>query len=177
MRIFQPDDKLYFFGFSGGAYTARALCGMLHIIGLLREDNEGLIPYAIRMIKQKKIDFAVAADSRRPFVATVNRILLGSGTLSAPWAGYTTSHTSPARKRRTIPTCGLFDTRSQLMSAGHSFGKICSAPHMILSRTSRNFGLRGCIRTLAAATPSQRANFQRLLCSRWFVRPNPKVFE
>jgi uncharacterized protein (DUF2235 family) len=67
MRNFQPDDKLYVFGFSRGAYTARALCGMLHIIGLLREDNEGLIPYAIRMIKQKTIDFAVAADFNKTF--------------------------------------------------------------------------------------------------------------
>ena len=65
MRTFQPDDTLYVFGFSRGAYTARALCGMLHIIGLLREDNEGLIPYSIRMIKEKKIDFGVAADFKK----------------------------------------------------------------------------------------------------------------
>jgi uncharacterized protein (DUF2235 family) len=67
MRTFQPDDTVYVFGFSRGAYTARALCGMLHIIGLLREDNEGLIPYSIRMIKQKNIDFAVAADFKKTF--------------------------------------------------------------------------------------------------------------
>jgi len=36
MRTFQPEDTLYVFGFSRGAYTARALCGMLRIIGLLR---------------------------------------------------------------------------------------------------------------------------------------------
>ena len=64
---FQTDDSVYFVGFSRGAYTARALCGMLHIIGLLREDNEGLIPYSIRMIKQRKIDFAVAADFKKTF--------------------------------------------------------------------------------------------------------------
>jgi uncharacterized protein (DUF2235 family) len=67
MRTYQPDDTLYVFGFSRGAYTARALCGMLHLIGLLREDNEGLIPYSIRMIKEKRIDFAVAADFKRTF--------------------------------------------------------------------------------------------------------------
>lgn len=38
-----------------------ALCGILHIVGLLTEANEGLIPYAIRMIKGKHIDFRVAA--------------------------------------------------------------------------------------------------------------------
>jgi uncharacterized protein (DUF2235 family) len=67
MRNFQPGDAVYIFGFSRGAYTARALCGMLHIIGLLREDNEGLIPYSIWMLKSKKIDFAVAADFKKAF--------------------------------------------------------------------------------------------------------------
>src|ERR1700722_574199 len=67
MRTFQPDDTLYVLGFSRGAYTARALCGMLHIIGLLREDNEGFIPYSIRMIKEKYIDFGVAADFKKTF--------------------------------------------------------------------------------------------------------------
>ena len=57
MRNFQTDDSVYIFGFSRGAYTARALCGMLRIVGLLTQGNEGLIPYAIRMMKQKHIDF------------------------------------------------------------------------------------------------------------------------
>ena len=67
MRTYEPGDKLYVFGFSRGAYTARALCGMLHTVGLLTRGNEGLIPYAIRMIKAKKIDFAVAADFKKTF--------------------------------------------------------------------------------------------------------------
>jgi uncharacterized protein (DUF2235 family) len=67
MRRFRSGDQLYVFGFSRGAYTARALCGMLHIVGLLNEDNEALIPYAIRMIKSAKIDFKVAADFKKTF--------------------------------------------------------------------------------------------------------------
>lgn len=67
MREFEDGDQVYVFGFSRGAYTARALCGMLHIVGLLTEGNEGLIPYAIRMIKRKNIDFEVAADFKRTF--------------------------------------------------------------------------------------------------------------
>ncbi len=55
MRNFQPDDRIYVFGFSRGAYTARVLCGLLHMVGLLREDNEGLIPYAIRLMKTKPL--------------------------------------------------------------------------------------------------------------------------
>jgi uncharacterized protein (DUF2235 family) len=67
MKNFEPDDSVYVFGFSRGAYTARALCGMVHIVGVLTEGNEGLIPYAIRMIKQKNIDFEVAADFKKTF--------------------------------------------------------------------------------------------------------------
>ena len=67
MRTFQPGDKVYVFGFSRGAYTARALCGMLHIVGLLTEGNEGLIPYAIRMIKSDKIAFGTAFDFKKTF--------------------------------------------------------------------------------------------------------------
>jgi len=67
MRTFQPGDAIYVFGFSRGAYTARALCGTLHCVGLLTEGNEGLIPYAIRMVKSKQIDFEVAADFKKTF--------------------------------------------------------------------------------------------------------------
>ena len=67
MRTFEPGDHLYVFGFSRGAYTARALCGMLHAVGLLTQGNEALIPYAIRMIKRKKIDFGIAADFKKTF--------------------------------------------------------------------------------------------------------------
>src|SRR5215510_9374897 len=34
MKTFEPGDRVYIFGFSRGAYTARALCGMLHFVGV-----------------------------------------------------------------------------------------------------------------------------------------------
>lgn len=42
-------DHVYLFGFSRGAYTVRALAGMLHGYGLLCRGNEGHLPYAWRM--------------------------------------------------------------------------------------------------------------------------------
>lgn len=77
MRTFKPGDSVYVFGFSRGAYTARALCGMLHIMGLLTEDNEALIPYAIRMVKRKNIDFDVARDFKRTFSRTCKPHFVG----------------------------------------------------------------------------------------------------
>jgi uncharacterized protein (DUF2235 family) len=77
MNNFAEDDQLYVFGFSRGAYTARALCGMLHGVGLLTRGNDGLIPYAIRMIKSKKIDFALLADFKKTFSRTCKPHFVG----------------------------------------------------------------------------------------------------
>ncbi|MEV6850661.1 DUF2235 domain-containing protein [Actinoplanes sp. NPDC051411] len=49
MRTWQPGDQVFVFGFSRGAYTARALCGMLYRVGLLRPGSDNLIPYAVRV--------------------------------------------------------------------------------------------------------------------------------
>jgi hypothetical protein len=62
MGEFQPGDRIFVFGFSRGAYTARALCGMLHMFGLLRAGNEGLIPYALRLFKSSGTDKFHVAD-------------------------------------------------------------------------------------------------------------------
>jgi uncharacterized protein (DUF2235 family) len=45
MNIYEDGDQVFLFGFSRGAYTARALAGVLHMFGLLCPGNEGLIPY------------------------------------------------------------------------------------------------------------------------------------
>ena len=47
--------------------SAMAMAYRLHALGLLTQGNEGLIPYAIRMIKRKQIDFHVAADFKKTF--------------------------------------------------------------------------------------------------------------
>ncbi len=50
MNHFVAGDRVYIFGFSRGAYTARALTSLLHMYGLLRAGNEAMVPYAIRMM-------------------------------------------------------------------------------------------------------------------------------
>jgi len=52
MQHYADGDRVYIFGFSRGAYTARALAGLLHGYGLLCRGNEGHIPYAWRMYTQ-----------------------------------------------------------------------------------------------------------------------------
>jgi len=53
MNTWQPGDKVFVFGFSRGAYTARALCGMLYRVGLLRPGSENLVPYAVRVYARR----------------------------------------------------------------------------------------------------------------------------
>jgi uncharacterized protein (DUF2235 family) len=49
MTIYNDGDQVFLFGFSRGAYTVRALAGLLDGYGLLCSGNEGHIPYAWRM--------------------------------------------------------------------------------------------------------------------------------
>lgn len=49
----QPGDQIFVFGFSRGAYTARALTGMLRTVGLLRNGADNLAPYALKLYAKK----------------------------------------------------------------------------------------------------------------------------
>jgi Uncharacterized alpha/beta hydrolase domain (DUF2235) len=53
MDTYEEGDKVYLFGFSRGAYTVRALAGVLHMYGLLCPGNDGLIPYVTRMFAKR----------------------------------------------------------------------------------------------------------------------------
>jgi uncharacterized protein (DUF2235 family) len=53
MNVFEEGDRVYLFGFSRGAFTARALAGVLHMFGLLCPGNEGLIPFVIRIFARR----------------------------------------------------------------------------------------------------------------------------
>jgi uncharacterized protein (DUF2235 family) len=47
MLNYEPGDKVFLFGFSRGAYTARAVVALLYSVGLLHRDTESLLPYAL----------------------------------------------------------------------------------------------------------------------------------
>jgi uncharacterized protein (DUF2235 family) len=68
-RNFEPEDKLYLFGFSRGAYTARAIASLLRMYGLLPRDNERQVLYAVRLMwaihgLQKRAKPRAPADPR-----------------------------------------------------------------------------------------------------------------
>jgi uncharacterized protein (DUF2235 family) len=54
MRTFEPGDRLFLFGFSRGAYTARYISAMLCAYGILPNGNEHLVQYLIRALSAAK---------------------------------------------------------------------------------------------------------------------------
>jgi uncharacterized protein (DUF2235 family) len=53
--VYKPGDLIFVFGFSRGAYTARALTGMLDVFGIFRPGSDNLVPYAVsEYAKQQK---------------------------------------------------------------------------------------------------------------------------
>ncbi|KAJ1304274.1 hypothetical protein OPQ81_005434 [Rhizoctonia solani] len=52
MQNCNDGDRISLFGFSRGAYTARALAGMLHKVGLLPACNSEQVPFAYNMFKR-----------------------------------------------------------------------------------------------------------------------------
>jgi uncharacterized protein (DUF2235 family) len=65
LRTWQPGDRVFVFGFSRGAYTARALTGMLATVGLLRPEAENLVPYAMKLYAKKVPDGDSEAAKKR----------------------------------------------------------------------------------------------------------------
>ena len=46
---YEPDDRVFLFGFSRGAFTVRALAGLVHVCGLLRPENISQASEAVRL--------------------------------------------------------------------------------------------------------------------------------
>ena len=63
-RQYREGDRIFLFGFSRGAYTARVLAGLIYLIGLLREGQVNFAGYALKAYKKAKRgdDYQIAHD-------------------------------------------------------------------------------------------------------------------
>lgn len=52
VQNYTPDDELFLFGFSRGAYTVRSLCGMINNCGILKRPDARLIQAAFEIYKR-----------------------------------------------------------------------------------------------------------------------------
>jgi uncharacterized protein (DUF2235 family) len=78
MQNYHEGDSVCIFGFSRGAYTARALAGMLHKMGLLSKDNREQVPFAYKLYKSsRRKDNKLAAQFKKVFSRDVPIEFLG----------------------------------------------------------------------------------------------------
>ncbi len=49
-----PEDRIFVFGFSRGAFTARAVAGMVHRFGLVRPQHENLLPTMLNLFFSRR---------------------------------------------------------------------------------------------------------------------------
>lgn len=120
MREWNPGDRIFIFGFSRGAYTARALSGMLRTIGLLHPGSENLVPYAVSEFTKRSTDDRPKGshDVTAPSNATLTRAAPRTPQTAATkafWASIDEFSGNFARKvkgRSTVPVAyiGAFDT-------------------------------------------------------------------
>lgn len=76
MEHFEPGDQIYMFGFSRGAFIARALAGMIELVGLLNRGLTGMVSMAWRIYEkwefaeqpaQPNYNSTLAEEFRRTF--------------------------------------------------------------------------------------------------------------
>jgi len=77
MDHYEQGDRLFLFGFSRGAYTARVLAGFIHCCGLLEAGCQNLIPYAMKLYKADKVDFKIMRKFRSTYGRSVKIDFLG----------------------------------------------------------------------------------------------------
>ncbi|KAI0801922.1 hypothetical protein BC629DRAFT_153777 [Irpex lacteus] len=102
MQNWRPGDKICIFGFSRGAYTARALAGFIHKIGLLPKDNPEQVPLAYKMFKKTDpASVQLAAGFKQTFCRSVQIEFVGVwdtvasvGLLMSKTLPFTTTNTT-----------------------------------------------------------------------------------
>lgn len=129
METYEEGDKLFLFGFSRGAFTARSLAGMLYKCGLLRPDNDNLIEYAAKLYNTEG-NTDIASGFKKTFSRkcpvhfigvwdTVSSLVMNAGkkwhnSSLNPEASYGYHALAIDEKRKDFPPC-LWD-ESKLMA-------------------------------------------------------------
>jgi hypothetical protein len=60
-----PADRIFLFGFSRGAFTARLVAALIHIFGLVKKEHANLIPYLWQTVSSFKTFGQLKREARR----------------------------------------------------------------------------------------------------------------
>jgi uncharacterized protein (DUF2235 family) len=104
MDEWRPGDRVFIFGFSRGAYTARLLAALLHHLGLLPRGNGNLVPYAIRLFRA-----APAGDDGGGGIEAYEKL-----ANEFRWSFARVVPESPDERRFRVHFLGLWDTVSSV---------------------------------------------------------------
>lgn len=78
MQYYETGDKIYMFGFSRGAYTARYLARMINTVGLLSKGNEEMVPFAYKLYQDYELGRKEDGEDLEPPTTTTGNTPNGS---------------------------------------------------------------------------------------------------
>jgi len=67
VQNYSPGDELFLFGFSGGAYTIRCLCGLINNCGIIQRPDAALIQKAFSHYKRNGKAYAPEGEKSKEF--------------------------------------------------------------------------------------------------------------
>ncbi len=80
MRYYGPGDRIYIFGFSRGAFTARFLARMIAHVGLLSMGNEEMVQFAYKVYQ----DYEMGVKGARAYMETFRSYFCRHEEMSLP---------------------------------------------------------------------------------------------
>ncbi|KZS86926.1 hypothetical protein SISNIDRAFT_491486 [Sistotremastrum niveocremeum HHB9708] len=122
MENYEAGDKICMFGFSRGAYTARALAGMLHKVGLIPACNLQQVPFAWQMYKDNSpMGWEMSKGFKKTFSVDVDIDFLGvfDTVASVGFFGYTLPFTASNYAIRTFRHALALDERRSRFKANY----------------------------------------------------------
>ena len=136
MRYYGRGDRIYMFGFSRGAFTARFLARMIAHVGLLSMGNEEMVPFAYKVYQ----NYETGVDGAGAYMETFRSYFCRHEKMPQPEAFKTESHSEP-ENRITEPDMvdtgikvhflGLFDTVNSVGTFDVPFTKVPKVPDVL----------------------------------------------
>jgi hypothetical protein len=81
MRNWQPDDQIFLFGFSRGAFTARSVGGLVTQFGIMRPEMEAMVPTLLHVYF---LDRDKHKDTYESIKTQINQLFTNNAARSAP---------------------------------------------------------------------------------------------
>lgn len=186
VETYEPDDELFLFGFSRGAFTARSLAGLVRNGGILRREHADRIPEAWALYRDRieQPNGAAATLFRRSYARETEIRFIGVwdtvGALGIPVPGPTWLQPAAHRFNRRWAFHNT-ELSSWVRAAFHAlaideqrsaFRRRCgtsSRARPSRARSSSRSGSPGCTAMSVAAT--RRRDCRTSPCCGWSIRP------